>query len=114
METEGAADAALQPLVNCRVCQTPTAPEDLTHLKIYVAGSEGVDVCFVCRQTLTEVLRGMMRANIAGSKRGYLAAKQVAMGRRVSDSDEADKAIDALKTALDNWQPPASNLSTDL
>ena len=62
----------------CRVCQTPTEPENLTHLKIYVAGSEGVDVCITCRQTLTEVLRGMMRTNCEGRKQGYLAAKKVA------------------------------------
>ena len=63
----------VQPVVRCRVCQTPTEPENLTHLRIYVAGNEGVDVCLTCRQTLTDVLRGMMRANIAGSKRGYFA-----------------------------------------
>lgn len=66
---------SVQPVVSCRVCQELTEPENLTHLKIYVAGSEGVEVCITCRQVLTEVLRGMMRANIAGSKRGYLAAK---------------------------------------
>ena len=72
-------------LLNCRVCQTPTEPENLTHLKIYVAGSEGVDVCSTCRQTLTEVLHGMMRANIAGSKRGYLAAKTVAAAKTANN-----------------------------
>ena len=67
--------------VSCRVCQTPTEPENLTHLKIYVAGSEGVDVCITCRQVLTEVLRGMMRTNCAGRKQGYLAAKEVAAAK---------------------------------
>ena len=79
------APVRVQPVVSCRVCQTPTDPENLTHLKIYVAGSEGVDICLTCRQTLTEVLRGMMRANIAGSKRGYLAAKQVAAAKAAND-----------------------------
>lgn len=61
----------------CCVCQETTRPGDLTHLNIYVVGSEGVDVCIGCRQVLTEVLRGMMRVNASGRKRGYLAAKQV-------------------------------------
>lgn len=60
--------------VNCRVCRTLTEPENITHLSIYVEGSEGVNVCLQCRQTLTEVLRGMMRANFAGRKQGYLTA----------------------------------------
>ena len=90
-ELPAPAPVRAQPVVSCRVCQTPTEPENLTHLKIYVAGSEGVDVCFICRQTLTEVLRGMMRVNIAGSKRGYLAAKQVAAAKaaNVRMSDDA-------------------------
>jgi len=79
------APVRVQPVVMRRVCQTPTDPENLTHLKIYVAGSEGVDICLTCRQTLTEVLRGMTRANIAGSKRGYLAAKQVAAAKAAND-----------------------------
>lgn len=72
-------------MVSCRVCQTPTDPENLTHLKIYVAGSEGVDVCLTCRQTLTEVLRGMMRTNIAGSKRGYLTARKVTEAKAANE-----------------------------
>jgi len=75
------ANAELE-LQKCRVCDTPTEPENITHLKIYVAGSEGVDVCLTCRQTLTEVLRGMMRANMAGRKNGYLAAKQIAAAKQ--------------------------------
>lgn len=67
--------ARVKSVVSCRVCQTPTEPESLTHLKIYVAGSEGVEVCITCRQVLTEVLRGMMRTCITGKKQGYLAAK---------------------------------------
>ena len=80
-QPESATAGCVQRVVSCRVCQTPTEPENLTHLKIYVAGSEGVDVCITCRQTLTEVLRGMMRVNIAGSKRGYLAAKNRGSGK---------------------------------
>jgi hypothetical protein len=75
------APVRVQPVVSCRVCQTPTEPENLTHLKIYVAGSEGVDVCLTCRKVLTEVLRGMMSANFAGRKQGYIAAKQVAAAK---------------------------------
>lgn len=66
----------------CDVCKNTTVPEDLTHLQIYVTGSEGVTVCMICRQTLTEVLRGMMKSNISGRKQGYLAAKQVAAAKR--------------------------------
>lgn len=67
----------------CRVCGTPTEEENLTHLKIYISGSEGVDVCLTCRQTLTEVLRGMMRTAISGRKQGYIACKQVASAKAV-------------------------------
>ena len=67
--TEEARADSLHSVVSCRVCQTPTDPENLTHLRIYVAGSEGVDVCITCRQVLTEVLRGMMRTCIAGKNR---------------------------------------------
>ena len=72
---------SLEPLVSCRVCGTETKAKDLTHLKIYVTGSEGVDVCLICRMTLTEVLRGMMAANLRGRKQGYLAAKEVAAAK---------------------------------
>lgn len=60
------------------MCNNPTELDQLTYLAIYVAGSEGVSVCMSCRQTLTEVLRGMIRTHYAGRKQGYLAAKQVA------------------------------------
>jgi len=79
--TPTAPPVRVQPVVSCRVCQTPTEPENLTHLKIYVVGSEGVDVCITCRQVLTEVLRGMMRTCIAGKKQGYLSAKTVAASK---------------------------------
>jgi len=78
---EGTPPVRVQPVVSCRVCNSETEPENITHLRIYVSGSEGVDVCLTCRQTLTEVLRGMMRANLAGRKQGYLAAKQVAAAK---------------------------------
>lgn len=65
----------------CRICQDETEPEYLTHLNIYVAGSEGVSVCITCRQTLTEVLRGMMRTNLSGRKQGHKIAKQIAEAR---------------------------------
>ena len=81
VETASDSPVAHQRLVSCRVCQSLTEPENLTHLKIYVAGSEGVDVCVTCRQTLTEVLRGMMRTNCAGRKQGYIAAKEVAAAK---------------------------------
>lgn len=64
-------------MVGCDVCRTTHRADDVTHLRIYVAGSEGVNVCLQCRQVLTEVLRGMMRAEHAGMKRGYLACKEV-------------------------------------
>lgn len=63
-------------VTECRICRVES--ENVTHLDIFVTGSEGVTVCMACRQTLTEVVRGMMRANTTGSIRGYKAAKQVA------------------------------------
>lgn len=68
----------------CDVCRNIFQAELITHLRIYVAGSEGVNVCLTCRQTLTEVLRGMMRTAHAGRKQGYLAAKQVAAAKQAN------------------------------
>jgi hypothetical protein len=85
VETASDSPVAHQRLVSCRVCNSPTEPENLTHLKIYVSGSEGVDVCITCRQVLTEVLRGMMRTNIAGRKQGYLACKEVRAAKAAND-----------------------------
>lgn len=76
-EQEKAQPGSLHPVVGCDVCRTDHQADDVTHLRIYVAGSEGVNVCLQCRQVLTEVLRGMMRAEHAGMKRGYLACKKV-------------------------------------
>jgi len=73
----------------CDVCQTQYLAEDVTHLRIYVAGSEGVNVCLTCRQTLTEVLRGMMRAERAGMKRGYMACKSISKAKEPSDSERS-------------------------
>ena len=80
---------SLEPLVSCRVCGAETKTEDITHLKIYVTGSEGVDVCLICRMTLTEVLRGMMAANLRGRKQGYLAAKEVAAAKAANVKADA-------------------------
>lgn len=81
-QPESAGAVSSTRLLDCAVCRTTHPADDITHLKIYVAGSEGVNVCLTCRQTLTEVLRGMMRAEHAGMKRGYLAAKQVAAAKQ--------------------------------
>lgn len=48
--------------MRCRVCDVDTGREGLTHLSLYVAGSEGVDVCLHCRVSITDYVRGMMSA----------------------------------------------------
>ena len=44
----------------CTLCGVED--KELTHLKLYVAGSEGADVCLACRMILTEVARGIKQA----------------------------------------------------
>lgn len=80
----------------CRVCAAEGTVETILHLKIYVAGSEGVFLCCNCRMVLTEVLRGMMRAHGAGKKVGYMACKSV----------QAAKA--------DRFNPPGNPLEADM
>jgi hypothetical protein len=43
-------------------CEERETGTELLHLPLYVNGSEGVGVCFSCRMTVTEFLRGMKSA----------------------------------------------------
>ena len=84
-KTEGAADVRVRPLVSCSICGTETDPDEIKHLPIYANGSEGVETCMTCRQILTDVARGMIRASIAGRKQGYLAAKKVMAAKAANE-----------------------------
>lgn len=41
----------------CSLCDQKT--DEITHLDLYVSGSEGCWVCLSCRMILTEVARGI-------------------------------------------------------
>ena len=45
--------------------------DELTHLSIYIVGSEGIDVCLECRMHITAFVRSMIYARTMGYKDGY-------------------------------------------
>jgi len=49
-------------LYRCGICMEDHEREDMTHLKLYVKGSEGLLVCLSCRIALTNVARAMREA----------------------------------------------------
>jgi len=57
----------------CDICGSIEPDDQITHLSLYVTGSEGVDVCLACRMVLTAVARGMQAA---GTRRELSVAKQ--------------------------------------
>ena len=48
-------------IMECTLCDDNTA--DLTHLPLYVIGSEGIEVCLQCRIILTNVAKGIMETS---------------------------------------------------
>jgi hypothetical protein len=44
----------------CDLCRSKS--EDITHLALYISGSEGIKVCLPCRMILTRVAEGINRA----------------------------------------------------
>src|SRR5437764_951885 len=79
---------SLDAVVSCGLCGTESPTGEITHLRLYVIGSEGVEVCMTCRQTLTEMARGMRRVHSSGRMQGYKAAKIVAAAKAANrDSD---------------------------
>jgi len=45
----------------CSVCLKNETNEPLTHLSIYITGSEGIDVCLDCRLSITEFVRQLRK-----------------------------------------------------
>ena len=46
-------------MIQCGICPKQYMREDMTHLPIYVVGSEGIMVCLECRMLITEYVRGL-------------------------------------------------------
>jgi hypothetical protein len=59
----------------CSICGWDS--EELTHLTLYVNGSEGIEVCLECRIALTEYARGMTSACFRGMKAGFRLRKKI-------------------------------------
>lgn len=58
----------------CHICDKKE--EELTHLFIYITGSEGIDVCLECRMHITTFLRSMICTRAMGYKDGYNEGKK--------------------------------------
>lgn len=59
----------------CDICHEEHERHDLSHIPIYVNGSEGVMVCIYCQQTITDYLRGLRSAAARANKQGRLAGR---------------------------------------
>lgn len=59
----------------CSICKERT--RDVKFLPLYVIGSEGIQICVSCRNTLTEVAKGMMLVASKAKMLGYKACKVV-------------------------------------
>ena len=57
---------------NCRICNQSS--DELTHLSLYVFGSEGIDVCLNCRIAITEFVRQLCSVVSIAKKESYKAA----------------------------------------
>jgi hypothetical protein len=73
----------------CRICHIDN--EELEHFSIYVTGSEGVHMCFMCKMSVTEYVRMLQsvsaRAKMSGFKQGR-QRKEMTLGeirRELSD-----------------------------
>jgi len=53
----------------CSICGSEV--EDVTHLPLYVIGSEGIVVCLPCRIALSKVAEGMMNAATRSKMQAY-------------------------------------------
>ena len=90
---------------DCSICCT--IGEDVTHLPLYVNGSEGIYVCLSCRLALTHLAEGMMRActrsNIAFRKRQRAAEEKRSPCRPACDACRYQVSRDAFYGLLCSW-----------
>ena len=54
----------------CSICRTGVLKEDVTHLSLYVRGSEGICVCLRCRMALTEFAKQLRDAALTSRTQG--------------------------------------------
>ncbi len=57
---------------SCRICNQQS--KELTHLSLYVFGSEGISVCLNCRMAITEFVRQLNSVVSVAKKVSYKAA----------------------------------------
>ena len=64
----------------CTLCGKVVPYDEVTHLNLYVIGSEGIKVCLSCRMVLTKVAEGIMRLSgetrMAGYQEGLKNARE--------------------------------------
>lgn len=69
--------------MTCTLCHTEAETKDeftsgaLTHLSLYVNGSEGIDVCLPCRWSLTEFARTIQGTYASAYNKGYKAGMAI-------------------------------------
>ena len=55
----------------CKICNQQS--NELTHLSLYVFGSEGIGVCLNCRMAITEFVRQLCSVVSVAKKESYKA-----------------------------------------
>lgn len=58
----------------CRVCG---GKDMIRNINLYVTGSEGLNVCFMCEMNIVEYVRGVILLTGTARKLGYQAAKEL-------------------------------------
>ena len=71
--------------MNCSICNSD---DHVSHLDLYIIGSEGVYVCLPCRIVLSDLVRGMMQVATKSRKYGYLACKKVKDNNNTTTKEE--------------------------
>lgn len=61
---------------SCSICGDETELGELTHLRIYVTGSEGIEVCLTCRMKITEFVKTLREMTAKGILKGVKMMKR--------------------------------------
>jgi len=66
----------LQTLVSsCDICHDPCGADLLKHFPVYVFGSEGINICYMCQQAITDYISSMRSVGGRAYKQGYIKSK---------------------------------------
>jgi len=60
---------------SCDICSDPCGDDLLKHLPVYIFGSEGIRVCYICLKAIMDYMRSMRCVAGRSYKQGYLSCK---------------------------------------